>query len=135
MGPAAVVHVRHEGYGDERVASTTALIVDGNRNIITDPGCSRAGEPFSIRCSPTWVRTSDSSGRPCTPAEDITTVAPTAGGVVAFTHLWKTGPPVGDRHAADLAALHLNRERVLAFADLVVPGHGPAFEPSPRTPR
>lgn len=31
--------------------------------------------------------------------------------------------------------LHASQERVLALADLIVPGHGPAFSPGPDTPR
>jgi glyoxylase-like metal-dependent hydrolase (beta-lactamase superfamily II) len=68
--------------------------------------------------------------------EDITTLVGTEGGVVAFTHLWwnADGPPE-DPYAVDAAALHAGRERVLAVADLIVPGHGAPFEPGPRTPR
>jgi glyoxylase-like metal-dependent hydrolase (beta-lactamase superfamily II) len=60
--------------------------------------------------------------------EDITTLAGTDDGVVAFTHLWNTADSAGDRHATDLAALHEGRRRVLDTVDLVVPGHGPAFQ-------
>jgi glyoxylase-like metal-dependent hydrolase (beta-lactamase superfamily II) len=67
--------------------------------------------------------------------EDITILAGTAQGVVAFTHLWNDAASVGDRHAVDLAALHAGRRRVLAIADLIVPGHGPAFIPDASTPR
>ncbi|WP_049565270.1 MBL fold metallo-hydrolase [Nonomuraea sp. SBT364] len=67
--------------------------------------------------------------------EDITTLVGTPDGVVAFTHLWNTATSAGDRHAVDLDALHLGRERVLAVADIVVPGHGAAFVPSAGTPR
>ena len=66
--------------------------------------------------------------------EDITTLAGTPQGVVAFTHLWNDAAAAGDRHAVDLAALHAGRRRVLAIADLIVPGHGPAFAPDPSTP-
>lgn len=67
--------------------------------------------------------------------EDITTLVGTPDGVVAFTHLWNTASSVGDRHAVDLSKLHDGRERVLAVADIVVPGHGPAFTPDAGTPR
>jgi glyoxylase-like metal-dependent hydrolase (beta-lactamase superfamily II) len=66
--------------------------------------------------------------------EDITVLAGTPQGVVAFTHLWNDATAVGDRHAVDLEALHAGRRRVLAVADLIVPGHGPAFTPDPSTP-
>ena len=67
--------------------------------------------------------------------EDITVLARTAHGVVAFTHLWNDAGSVGDRHAVDLDELHAGRRRVLAIAAVIVPGHGPAFTPNPTTPR
>jgi glyoxylase-like metal-dependent hydrolase (beta-lactamase superfamily II) len=67
--------------------------------------------------------------------EDITTLVGTPHGIVAFTHLWNDAAAVGDRHAVDLDALHAGRRRVLAAADIIVPGHGPAFAPDGSTPR
>jgi glyoxylase-like metal-dependent hydrolase (beta-lactamase superfamily II) len=56
--------------------------------------------------------------------------------VVVLTHLWWTDQgPLEDPYAPDPDALRAQRERVLALADLVVPGHGPAFTPGPSTPR
>ena len=66
--------------------------------------------------------------------EDITTLAGTPQGVVAFTHLWNHATAVGDRHAVDLEGLHAGRRRVLAMADVIVPGHGAAFAPDTTTP-
>jgi glyoxylase-like metal-dependent hydrolase (beta-lactamase superfamily II) len=69
-------------------------------------------------------------------AEDISTVAGTPDGVVVFTHLWWTdAAPVEDPYAPDPAVLHASRARVLAFADLIVPGHGAPFVPGASTPR
>jgi len=68
-------------------------------------------------------------------AQDITVLAGTAEGVVAFTHVWNDAASVGDRHAEDMEALHASRTRVLAVADIVVPGHGPRFVPDESTPR
>ncbi|WP_433180039.1 MBL fold metallo-hydrolase [Actinoallomurus sp. CA-150999] len=67
--------------------------------------------------------------------EDITTLVGTPEGLVAFTHLWNTAASVGDNYATDLDALHTGRARLLALADVVVPGHGPAFHPTAATPR
>ncbi|GAA2602451.1 hypothetical protein GCM10010399_36450 [Dactylosporangium fulvum] len=67
--------------------------------------------------------------------QDITTLVGTADGVVAFTHLWTTPTSADDPYATDMDALHTGRERVLAVADVVVPGHGPAFVPDGNTPR
>jgi glyoxylase-like metal-dependent hydrolase (beta-lactamase superfamily II) len=68
--------------------------------------------------------------------QDITTVVGTEQGLVAFTHLWfyRAGPPE-DPYATDPEALHRGRARVMGVADLIVPGHGPAFVPGLETPR
>jgi glyoxylase-like metal-dependent hydrolase (beta-lactamase superfamily II) len=68
--------------------------------------------------------------------QDITTLAGTADDIVAFTHLWwMASGPADDPYSHDPAALHANRERVLALATLIVPGHGEPFRPGPETPR
>jgi len=69
-------------------------------------------------------------------AEDITTLAAAAEGVYACTHAW-WGPdgPAEDPLAADQQALNASRERILAVATVIIPGHGPAFRPGPGTPR
>ena len=61
--------------------------------------------------------------------EDITLVVEADDGVYAMTHLW-WGPdrtPDIDPVASDQAALERGRERVLAAADVVIPGHGGSF--------
>jgi glyoxylase-like metal-dependent hydrolase (beta-lactamase superfamily II) len=89
----------------------------------------------------------DAEGRELTPsvrlirvpghsAEDIALVAGTEQGIVILTHAWWTSEgPADDPYAPDPSLLHASRARVLALADLVVPGHGPAFAPDERTPR
>ena len=68
--------------------------------------------------------------------QDITTVVETDEGVVALTHLWWTAThPPEDPYSTDPEALHRGRARVLEAADLVIPGHGPAFTPNEETPR
>ncbi len=67
--------------------------------------------------------------------EDITTLVTTSGGTVAVTHLWNTASSESDRHAEDLVALHENREKVLAVASLIVPGHGPGLRAQRLAPR
>jgi glyoxylase-like metal-dependent hydrolase (beta-lactamase superfamily II) len=69
-------------------------------------------------------------------AEDISVVASTADEVYVCTHAWwgADGPgedPLGSS-AEDLRA---SRERLLAFATVIVPGHGAAFRPDENTPR
>jgi glyoxylase-like metal-dependent hydrolase (beta-lactamase superfamily II) len=89
----------------------------------------------------------DAEGRELSPAvrlirtpghtdADISTVVGTPDGVLVCTHLWWTDSiPDEDPVATDPAALHASRARVLAFADVVVPGHGAPFRPSSATPR
>jgi glyoxylase-like metal-dependent hydrolase (beta-lactamase superfamily II) len=50
--------------------------------------------------------------------------------VYACTHAW-WGPdgPDEDPLATDQRALRASRERILAVATVIVPGHGPAFRP------
>ncbi len=61
--------------------------------------------------------------------EDATLLARTDDGVVACTHLWWRADrtPEVDPLADDQAALEASRARVLAEADVVVPGHGGPF--------
>ena len=55
----------------------------------------------------------------------------TADGTVALTHAWWFADmtPVEDPLAWDQDALERSRARLLEVADVVVPGHGPAFRP------
>jgi glyoxylase-like metal-dependent hydrolase (beta-lactamase superfamily II) len=59
----------------------------------------------------------------------------TAEGTVALTHAWWFADmtPVEDPLAWDQAALERSRARLLQVADVIVPGHGPAFRPDRRT--
>ncbi|GHA86268.1 MBL fold metallo-hydrolase [Streptomyces chryseus] len=61
--------------------------------------------------------------------EDVTVLVGTRDAVVAFVGdlWWRPDGPVEDPVAPDLARLRASRERVLAVADVIVPGHGPAF--------
>jgi glyoxylase-like metal-dependent hydrolase (beta-lactamase superfamily II) len=95
-----------------------------------DRWVSRPAEGFELSPSTTLVETPGHS------PQCITTLAGTADGVVAVTHLWwfATGPPE-DPYAPDPQVLYDNRRRVLEVASLVVPGHGPAFRPDDATPR
>lgn len=66
--------------------------------------------------------------------EDISTLAGTANGIVAFTHAWwRPDGPVEDPYAPDADVLRTSRRLLLDLADTVVPGHGAAF-PAPDAP-
>ena len=95
-----------------------------------DVWTDRDAEGFELSPSIRLIRTPGHS------AEDITTLVRTAEGVAAFTHAWWSGEgPAEDPFAADPDQLRASRARVLAVADLVIPGHGPSFVPSDATPR
>ena len=61
--------------------------------------------------------------------EDATLVVTAADGVYALTHLWWRADrtPEIDPLAVDQAGIERGRARVLAAADIVIPGHGAAF--------
>ncbi|WP_432824473.1 MBL fold metallo-hydrolase [Dactylosporangium sp. CA-092794] len=183
----ATYHLLHAGYVGGTVASTVALVRDGDVVLVTDPGMVRDrelilgplrelgvapeavtdvvfshhhpdhtlnaalfpaarfhdhwaiyhGDVWEDRDAEGW-ELSESIRLIRTPGhtpEDITTLVGTAEGVVAFTHLWWTSTSAEDPFATDVDALRRGRERVLAVADVVVPGHGPAFRPDAGTPR
>jgi glyoxylase-like metal-dependent hydrolase (beta-lactamase superfamily II) len=61
--------------------------------------------------------------------EDATLVVEADDAVYAMTHLWwrEDRTPEVDPLAADQAQILVGRERVLAAADIVIPGHGGPF--------
>jgi glyoxylase-like metal-dependent hydrolase (beta-lactamase superfamily II) len=95
-----------------------------------DVWTSREAEGFEVAPGVTLLAT------PGHTEEDVTTLVRTDEGVVAFTHLWwSAAGPADDPYAPDRERLRRERERVLAVADLIVPGHGPRFVPDASTPR
>jgi glyoxylase-like metal-dependent hydrolase (beta-lactamase superfamily II) len=68
--------------------------------------------------------------------QDLTVLVGTPDGLAAVTHLWWMAEGrLEDPFSVDADGLRSQRERVLAVADLIVPGHGTAFAPGPDTPR
>jgi glyoxylase-like metal-dependent hydrolase (beta-lactamase superfamily II) len=61
--------------------------------------------------------------------QDASLIVEADDGVYALTHLWWRGDrtPEIDPFAPDQAVLERSRERVLAVADVVIPGHGGPF--------
>ncbi|MEW2413755.1 MBL fold metallo-hydrolase [Streptomyces sp. NPDC046866] len=92
---------------------------------------NRDAEGYELTPSLRLIRTPGHS------PEDITLLAGTASGVVAFAGdlWWHAQGPADDPVAPDREVLRTSRERVLAAADLIVPGHGAPFEPAATTPR
>jgi glyoxylase-like metal-dependent hydrolase (beta-lactamase superfamily II) len=68
-------------------------------------------------------------------AQDITTAAGTPVGVYACTHAWWGPDGPADDPFGEPGPLRASRERILRFAAVIVPGHGPAFRPGPGTAR
>ncbi|HYI66287.1 MAG TPA: MBL fold metallo-hydrolase [Candidatus Limnocylindrales bacterium] len=69
-------------------------------------------------------------------AEDLSTLIGTPDGVVVATHLWwGADGPADDPYAPDRDVLRASRLRVLAVADVIIPGHGAPFRPNAATPR
>ena len=95
-----------------------------------DRWIDRAAEGFEIA---PHVRLIETPGHT---REDITTLVETDDGVEAFTHLWwSEDGPADDPYTFDRDVLRTQRERVLALADRIIPGHGAPFVPGPGTPR
>ncbi|MDP9296886.1 MAG: MBL fold metallo-hydrolase [Actinomycetota bacterium] len=93
---------------------------------------SRPAEGFRVSPAVALIET------PGHTPQDISTLVETDEGLVVFTHLWwMASGPEEDPYAQNPELLHRNRERVLALPGLtrIVPGHGPAFDPGPGTPR
>lgn len=91
---------------------------------------SRPAEGFEV--SP-QVRLIETPGHS---REDITTLVGSDEGTIALTHLWWAAEgPADDPYTFDREVLRAQRERVLAIATRIVPGHGPAFAPDASTPR
>lgn len=90
---------------------------------------------------------SDCDGRVLTPsvqlartpghtAQDLVLLAGTADGIAVTSHSWfHAGSAAEDEDPDDLEQLRESRRRILEVADLIVPGHGPAFRPTDSTPR
>ncbi|MFE5832165.1 MULTISPECIES: MBL fold metallo-hydrolase [unclassified Streptomyces] len=92
---------------------------------------NRDAEGYELTPSLRLIRTPGHS------AEDITLLAGTESGVVAFAGdlWWHADGPADDPVAPDRELLRTSRLRVLAAADLIVPGHGAPFEGDENTPR
>ncbi|MFJ8649632.1 MBL fold metallo-hydrolase [Streptomyces sp. NPDC093546] len=97
-----------------------------------DQWTDRDAEGYELSPSLRLIRTPGHS------PEDITLLAgTTASGVVAFAGdlWWRPDGPAEDPVAPDRDTLRESRLRVLAAADLIVPGHGGPFAADDRAPR
>ncbi|MFD7982982.1 MBL fold metallo-hydrolase [Kitasatospora indigofera] len=100
-----------------------ARVHDHKAEYLDDQWLDRDAEGLLLSPSLKLIRTPGHS------AEDITLLAGTAEGVVAFVGdlWWRPNGPVVDPVAPDATQLRASRLRVLAGADVIVPGHGAPF--------
>jgi glyoxylase-like metal-dependent hydrolase (beta-lactamase superfamily II) len=69
-------------------------------------------------------------------AQDLAVVVGTADGIVVCSHsFFNDSTTVDDEAPDDPDALHRSRAQILEIADLIIPGHGPAFRPTASTSR
>jgi glyoxylase-like metal-dependent hydrolase (beta-lactamase superfamily II) len=69
-------------------------------------------------------------------AQDLAVVIGTPEGIVVCSHsFFNSETTVDDETPDDPDALHRSRSEILAIADTIIPGHGPAFRPSASTSR
>ncbi|MFD8950205.1 MBL fold metallo-hydrolase [Streptomyces xanthophaeus] len=96
-----------------------------------DQWTDRDAEGYELTPSLRLIRTPGHS------REDITLLAGTGTEVVAFVGdlWWRPDGPVEDPVAPDHGTLRTSRLRVLDAADVIVPGHGPAFPADATAPR
>ncbi|MCT9088931.1 MBL fold metallo-hydrolase [Streptomyces sp. ASQP_92] len=107
-----------------------ARVHDHKVEYLDDKWTNRDAEGYELTPSLRLIRTPGHS------LEDITLLAGTGEGVVAFAGdlWWHENGPADDPVAPDRDVLRTSRLRVLAAADLIVPGHGSPFRPSDTIP-
>jgi glyoxylase-like metal-dependent hydrolase (beta-lactamase superfamily II) len=127
VAPAAVTHVflshHHPDHTINVALFPNAEVVDFWARYRGDEWLDHDGDGYLLSPrSQLWLT-------PGHTEEDATLVVEADDGVYALTHLWWRADrtPVIDPLAWDQAALERGRERVLAVADVVVPGHGEPF--------
>jgi glyoxylase-like metal-dependent hydrolase (beta-lactamase superfamily II) len=127
VAPEAVTHVflshHHPDHAMNIALFPNAEVVDFWARYRADEWLDHDGDGY--RLSPRaqlWLT-------PGHTEEDATLVVEADDAVYALTHLWWRADrtPAIDPLAWDQAALERGRERVLAAADVVIPGHGEPF--------
>jgi glyoxylase-like metal-dependent hydrolase (beta-lactamase superfamily II) len=127
VDPAAVTHVflshHHPDHTMNVALFPNAEVVDFWARYRDDLWLDMPGDGY--RLSPKaqlWLT-------PGHTAEDASLIVEADDGVYAMTHLWwhADRTPELDPYADDQPAIDAGRERVLAVADVVIPGHGGAF--------
>jgi glyoxylase-like metal-dependent hydrolase (beta-lactamase superfamily II) len=127
LGPEQVTHAvlthHHPDHSINVGLFPNAEVVDFRARYRGDQWLDHEGEGHRVSDHAVLILT------PGHTAEDLTLLVGTDEGVVACSHAWwrEDRTPQVDPLAEDQAALEVSRARILAEADVVVPGHGPPF--------
>ena len=122
-----VTHVvlthHHPDHAVNAALFPNAEVVDFWARYLGDQWLEHAGDGYRISPS-VWLMLTPGHSN-----QDLTVIVETDAGVVACTHAWwhADRTPEVDPLAEDQAALQTSRQRILATADVVVPGHGEPF--------
>ena len=127
VAPEAVTHVflshHHPDHTINIALFPNAEVIDFWARYVGDQWLDHGGDGWQMtERSQLWLTPGHSE-------QDASLVVEADDGVYAMTHLWwrTDRTPAVDPYAPDQALLEFHRERVLAAADIVVPGHGEPF--------
>jgi glyoxylase-like metal-dependent hydrolase (beta-lactamase superfamily II) len=127
VAPEAVTHVflshHHPDHTINIALFPNAEVVDFWARYLGDQWLDMPGDGYQLAPKSTlWLT-------PGHTAEDASLIVEADDAVYAMTHLWwhADRTPVVDPVADDPAGLEAGRARVLAVADVVIPGHGGPF--------
>jgi glyoxylase-like metal-dependent hydrolase (beta-lactamase superfamily II) len=127
VAPEAVTHVflshHHPDHTINVALFPNAEVVDFWARYKDDLWLDHDGDGYALAAHSTLWTT------PGHTAEDASLVVEADDGVYAMTHLWwrQDRSPEVDPLADDQDAIGAGRERILAAADVVIPGHGGPF--------
>jgi glyoxylase-like metal-dependent hydrolase (beta-lactamase superfamily II) len=127
VAPDAVTHVflshHHPDHTINIALFPNAEVVDFWARYIDDLWLDMPGDGYQLSPNATlWLT-------PGHTEEDASLIVEADDGVYAMTHLWwhADRTPAIDPVAYDQAAIEAGRARILAVADVVIPGHGGPF--------
>ena len=127
IGPADVTHVtfshHHPDHTMNAALFPNAEVIDFWARYRNDLWLDHPGDGWNITPNvQLWLT-------PGHTEEDLSLIVHADDAVYALTHLWwrQDRTPDIDPYAPDQAVLETQRARVLAVADIVIPGHGEAF--------
>lgn len=127
VAPAAVTHVflshHHPDHTLNVALFPNAEVIDFASRYRNDLWLDHDGDGWKLSARVTLWQT------PGHTDQDASLIVETDDGVYALTHLWwrQDRTPEIDPYAPDQAVLETQRARVLAVADIVIPGHGDSF--------